>query len=215
MKINNYYKLIFKKIVIIFLISSFLGACYEEVLNFIINKTWVSRQTVLYGPFNPVYGFGIILLIALLSKKKNKNFFRLWLYSSIIGGLFEYSYGFIVHLLFGICFWDYSNYFLNLNGYTTIPYIIGWGFLGAILIKYIYPWLNPKLEKMTSKLNNILFILITILLFLDLLITFLTLTRLNLRKYNIKPLTSIGKLIDKVYPEKVIIKHIPLIKSKN
>ena len=177
MKKYNYYLVQFKKLFIIFFICSILGTFYEQILNFIINKSWISRQTILYGPFNPVYGFGVTLLIIILEKKTNKNFFILWLYSSLIGGLFEYLSGIIIHKAFGIRFWDYRDYFLNISGYTTIPYIIGWGFFGTLFMKFIYPKINNGLEKIALKTNNIIITIFLLFISIDIILTSLAFNR--------------------------------------
>lgn len=206
-------KFYLKKMFIIFIIGSILGTFYEEILNIIIHGFWESRHTVLYGPFNPIYGIGIMLIIIILDKNNNsRNFFITWIYSSFIGGLFEYLLGFFIDKIFEIKFWDYSNYFLNINGYTTIYYVIGWGLAGAIFMKFIYP--KIKIEKIIIKINNLLFIIITIFILLDIAITYSALGRMTLRNHNIKPYTFIGKLYDNVYTDEYIIKQIPVIKQK-
>ena len=57
----NLYKLIW-----IFLISSFIGACIEIVWCYFAMGKLMSRSSLLYGQFSVVWGFGCVLLTILL-----------------------------------------------------------------------------------------------------------------------------------------------------
>ena len=59
----------FSKMYIIFVLGSFLGVIYEEIIGCVkhyhIYKEflWETRQGVIYGPFNPLYGAAIVFII--------------------------------------------------------------------------------------------------------------------------------------------------------
>lgn len=52
----------FAKIFFMFFIGCIIGTYYEEILNLIRTGVWESRQGIIYGPFNPIYGFGLLVL---------------------------------------------------------------------------------------------------------------------------------------------------------
>ena len=138
----------FKKIFIFFVLGCLLGTFYEEILDFIKSGVWESRKGLLWGPFNPIYGFGVLVLVLFLGKHyKDRGIFKTFIYATLIGGITEYLTSLIADRIFGIEFWDYSNRFLNIGGRTTIPYMLGWGLAGLILIKVIYPFLSKLIHK--------------------------------------------------------------------
>ena len=57
---------------ILFIIYSFIGWLYEVSWFLIFKHKFVNRG-VLFGPLLPIYGFGILILLLLLNKFKNKK----------------------------------------------------------------------------------------------------------------------------------------------
>lgn len=66
-KFNMVIKEIFK-VFILFMIGSILGYIVEMIVGLVQNGHFVSRQGLIYGPFTPVYGIGIIVYIIYFSK---------------------------------------------------------------------------------------------------------------------------------------------------
>ena len=83
---------------------------------------------MIYGPISPVYGAGAVLFTVLLLSKPKSNF-KTFLEGALIGGIFEYGISFLQETFLHTISWDYSDAFLNINGRTTIPYMIVWGLL--------------------------------------------------------------------------------------
>ncbi|MEG1291228.1 MAG: hypothetical protein RSD28_02905, partial [Lachnospiraceae bacterium] len=63
----------FYKIVWIFLLGSFLGDITETIFCRITVGRWMSRSSVVYGPFSLVWGIGVAGLSVLLYKYRNKE----------------------------------------------------------------------------------------------------------------------------------------------
>ena len=53
------------KAILVFVIFSFLGWLWESVYCTVCRRKWANRG-FLYGPVCPIYGFGALLIIALL-----------------------------------------------------------------------------------------------------------------------------------------------------
>ena len=80
----------FKKIFWLFMIGCVVG-CFIEVINHFIHfGNIVSRSGLIYGPLNPVYGFGIVLFVLCFSKVKNPIY--IFIGGMFLGGGFEYLY---------------------------------------------------------------------------------------------------------------------------
>lgn len=204
----------FKNIFIFFLIGCLLGTYYEEILWFIRYGEYSSRQGLLYGDFSPIYGVGIMIFVIFLGKNNEKrSFFKTLVYASIIGGATEFMTSLIADKIFGVEFWDYSHKFLNIMGRTTIPFMIGWGIGGAILMKVIYPFISRLIEKIPYKMGNVVFNIIFVFITLDIVLTYSALGRMALRNNNVKPYTFVGKLYDQVYPNDYLYKKFPVMKK--
>lgn len=190
----------FYKIFLIFMVGCFLGDLWEIFLHFIKNGEWVAtRRGVIYGPFNPVYGFGVALMVIFLIRIKDTK--KLFIYGSIIGGAFEYICSFVQEKVFGSMSWDYSEYFLNIDGRTTIPYAMFWGLLCVILLKYVIPHISNLIEKIPNEVGKPLTILLVIFMVFNISISTLASNR-NLERYkNIPANGPLDNFLDTMYPD--------------
>lgn len=212
--------LCFKKLFFVFLIGSVIGAIYEETLHLVDTwqhtgiPEWSLRRGVIYGPFNVIYGFGAVLMIWLLARKERK-WWQTFLYAAVIGGVAEYLVGFLQETFTHTTSWDYSNKFLNLNGRTTIPFMIVWGVMGLVLVKVIYPWISKWVEKIPVKTGEVLFYTLLVLMILDMLVSWSALIRQTLRHNNVPPFTPIGEFYDDYYNDKFLEHYFPNMVHKD
>lgn len=81
----------------------------------------------------------------------------------MIGGVFGFLYEELFYLIdlgrlvkrgstFGPWFqiWDYFNIPLNINGRTTLPFMVFWGLGGMVLMKLVYPFVSKWIEKIPA-----------------------------------------------------------------
>ena len=78
------------KIFIIFMIGSIIGYIVEMIVALVQNGHFVSRQGLLYGPFTPVYGIGILVYYIFFKFVKTRNKGIVFISSMILGGITEY-----------------------------------------------------------------------------------------------------------------------------
>lgn len=202
----------FTKIFIFFVIGCIIGTYYEEILNFVKYGTYSDRQGLLYGPFSPIYGVGIAIFVVFLGKHNDtRPLWKTLLYASLIGGVTEFMTSWIADTFFHVEFWDYSGYFLNIAGRTTIPFIIGWGIGGTILMKVIYPFISKWLEKIPYKIGHPLYIILLVFIILDVILTYTAFGRMALRDQNVKPYTFIGEWIDNTYDDEYMYDKFPVM----
>ena len=206
----------FKKVFIFFIIGCLLGTFYEEILYFFKEGKWETRQGVLYGPFSPIYGIGVALFLAILGKHNDeRGYIKTWLYSALIGGVAEYLMSLVADKVFGVEFWDYSNKFLNIAGRTTIPYMIGWGIGGLVLLKFVYPLISHLVEKIPRKVGNIIYYIVFAFLLVDMFLTYTALGRMALRDKGVEAKTFIGEMYDKYYNDEYLDKKFPIMKPED
>lgn len=137
------------KLILYFTFYSFIGFCFESLFGIATKGVLESRKSFLFGPFCAIYGIGAIIMIWALKPFK-KNTTLLFVGSMFIGAITEYLMSYICEIVFHFKWWDYSDYFLNIQGRTCLFYMIIWGFLGVALIKFV----NPQLEKIILLIKN-------------------------------------------------------------
>ena len=127
---------------------------------------------ILFSPFCPIYGIGAAFFIVLLSEYKESKV-KLFIMGAIAGTIFEYICSYILQVIYGSMFWDYSYTTYQINGRVSLTYTVFWGILAVLLIKYIKPQFDKVIDKIPKKPWDKV---ITIFLIIDILITILGIT---------------------------------------
>lgn len=189
------------KIFIIFMIGSIIGYIVEMIVALVQKGHLESRQGVLYGPFTPVYGIGIIVFYLFFNQINTRHKGKIFIMSMILGGITEYLCSFFQEKIFGTVSWDYSNWILNINGRTTLIHCTYWGIAGILYISYIEP-LIPKINELINK-NLTKFLAASLALFMVFNITISSMAALRQkdRNDNIAPQNKIDKFLDENYPD--------------
>ena len=200
-KINELTKIFF-----IFMIGSIIGYIVEMIVAFVQEGHFESRQGVLYGPFTPVYGIGIIVFYLFFNKIETREKKKIFILSMILGGITEYLCSFLQEKIFGTISWDYSNWILNINGRTTLIHCTYWGIAGILYVSYIEP-LFPKIEELVRKNGTkILALGMAILMTFNITISSLAAIRQKYRNENIEPQNKLEEFLDVKYPDEYMDK---------
>ena len=145
---------IFLEYFLVFLIYSFIGWMMEVILTLIREKRFVDRGFLL-GPYCPIYGYGMLLIIFLL-RNYTDNFLVLFILSMVICLVLEYFTSYFMEVIFNARWWDYSNKKYNINGRICLEYGVLFG-IGGCLIMYI---VHPFIMNVIGKLSNVLLIIV-------------------------------------------------------
>ena len=135
-----------------FFIYSFLGWLIETIYALFVHGYFVKRG-FLFEPICPIYGFGAVLLL-IATKKLYKKPFLKFLIAAIAFTLFEYIVSFLLEMLFGLRWWDYSNDFLNIQGRVSLLYSIFWGLIGVFLLEKLHPLIEDFIQKVEVKIKT-------------------------------------------------------------
>jgi len=198
----------------VYIIGGIIGVYYEQILNgfFALHYDgifkWELRRGVIFEPINPLYGVGALLLVYLL-KRKNYTKLQTYIYGAFIGGLVEYIVSFLQDTFVGHTSWDYSEKLLNINGRTSIPYMLVWGLFALILVCYIYPKISDLIEKVPYNLGMLLTHISMIVMALDCFISWGALIRQYFRESGYHPFTWYGKFFDKYFPSDFLRTRYP------
>lgn len=123
-------------IVFYFTAYSFMGWLLENSYNFFTERAFF-KPNFFWGPFKPMYGFALVLLVYLINK--NTHWALEIFLCFFIPTLIEYMSGSLLQKLFHRQWWDYSNIPFHLNGHICLPFSLCWILLSLICIKWIHP----------------------------------------------------------------------------
>lgn len=140
------------RILVYFIIYSFIGYIVETLFALINYNVLESRKSFLYGPFCGIYGLGAVVLILSL-KYFRKNNYTLFVGGFLVGATLEYIISYLGEVMFDARWWDYSNRFLNINGRICLLYSLFWGILALILMRIINPQVDKFIEYMKDKIK--------------------------------------------------------------
>ena len=163
----------------IFFVYAFLGWCTEVSYAALVTGRFVNRG-FLNGPWCPVYGFGVVIVLAFLEPLKS-NLLLLFLGSVVLTSALEWATGFVLEKIFHQRWWDYSDQPFNLNGYICLRFSIAWGLACLFVVKLLHPSVLLVIRLVPRGLGWTLLALLAAVMAVDLAATVRTIAKLNRR----------------------------------
>ena len=192
----------FYKLVWLFFIGAFLGDIIETIFCRITVGVWMSRSSVVYGPFSIVWGLGAVLLTAVLYKYRNRSDSYIFLVGTVVGGAYEYICSVFTELVFGTVFWDYSHLPFNLGGRINLLYCFFWGIASVVWLKLIYPRLSGWIEKIPVRWGKSISWILIAFMAVNILISRLAMGRYVQRQTQPDaPATALAQILDERFPD--------------
>ena len=143
----RYYSL--WSLIVIFLSMSMFGWLWEVGMHLVSYGEFVNRGA-LHGPWLPIYGTGAVLILTVLNRFR-KNPALEFGATIVLCGFLEYMTSLVMEIVTGgTKWWDYSGYFLNLNGRICAEGLLVFG-IGGLAIVYI---IAPVIDDLTGRLNE-------------------------------------------------------------
>ena len=189
----------FYELFYIFLFGCFFGYVVEVLWSFYRHHIFINHTALIIGPFNIVYGISAMVLSFLLYKYRNDKFFKVFLMSFVIGTILEYLLSFTMEKMGGFVAWDYSKYFLNINGRVCLRYSIFWGLLGVLWIKWVYPVIKNFIDSFNRKHATYFMYFIIVFLLVDTFFTFQAVDRAKEFEKGIPPSNRYEEYLDDHY----------------
>lgn len=151
--------------VLLFFLLAFAGWLWEGLIYLVLEGEWINRGAYL-GPYLPIYGTGGVLLWILLHRLNQKRGV-IFVLSALICSALEYAASAFLEWRWGLRWWDYSGWFMNLNGRICILSALLFGFGGMLLNCYIQPWYMKIYDKIPPKQRLFLAFTLVFLFVLD------------------------------------------------
>ena len=149
-----------------FLIGSILGFIWETGPTFVFPDI---NNGLLFGPWVPVYGFGICIIIFIerlvFNRIKVKRFYRILimlLFIMVVVTGLEFLGGILIEKIFDKTFWDYSHFKFNIGKYIALEVTLLWGVMALGFVYVVKPLLERILKKIPIWASIMVFLLMII-----------------------------------------------------
>ncbi|MGN0476827.1 MAG: DUF975 family protein, partial [Ruminococcus sp.] len=136
-------------IILMFFIFSFIGWTWEVCFHLVTDGEFVNRG-VLHGPWLPIYGSGGLMILVLLNKLRKHpvaEFFTAF----TLCGVVEYFTAVFLEMKYGEKWWDYTGYFLNIDGKVCAEGLLIFGLGGMAIVYFVAPLLDNMIRKLSPK----------------------------------------------------------------
>ena len=189
------YELPFWSAFLIFILFSFIGWISEVIYVGVTSAHKFVNRGFLHGPLCPVYGFGGVVIL-MLPPSLYATWIPLFFASMILCTIVEYFVSWLMEKLFHTRWWDYSHYKIQLNGRICLLNSILFGFLGVVVIDFVYPLMIDLLNSLGQKVINVSGVIILTVLSVDI---FFTVRKLVDFANVMKKLKELGETLNSHY----------------
>jgi len=140
-------------LILIFFSFCLVGWLWEVAIHIVNDGVFVNRG-VMHGPWLPIYGSGAVLILMVLNKFR-KNPLAEFMAAIALCGAVEYFGSWALEKLYdGQKWWDYTGYFLNINGRICAEGLLVFGLAGVAAVYFIAPMLDNNFARMDHKIKN-------------------------------------------------------------
>lgn len=185
----------------LFFLGALLGDLTETIFCRITAGVWMSRSSLVWGPFSIVWGLAIALATALLHRDIHKPDRHIFLIGTVLGGAYEYLCSVFTEICFGKVFWDYSDIPFNLGGRINLLYCFFWGIAAVVWIKVCYPRIARFLSRVPRLPNLLITICLMVFMAVNMLISSMALIRCDQRANQVPPQHQWQQVIDRFFDD--------------
>ncbi len=203
------------KMIWVFFAAALIGDLVETVFVGLHSGHWMNRSSLVFGPFSVVWGFGAVLLTALLHRLAQKRTIFVFLGGCVIGGAYEYTMSVFSEVFLHSTFWDYSNMPGNIGGRTNLLFCFFWGLLGLIWVKWCYPLMSRWIEKIPVIAGTVLTWVLLVAFVADAGLTVAVMSRYTQRQNDTKAANYVEEYLDENYPDQWVENRWPNMTVKN
>ena len=150
-----------------------------------------------------------MVLTLVLSRFAEKADRYIFLIGALLGGVYEYACSVFTEVFLGTVFWDYSHMTFNIGGRTNLLYMVFWGILSVVWIKFIYPKMSMVIEKIPPLAGKIVTWFLVAFMVCNALISAMAMLRYTERQEGIVAENVIEEFLDVTYQDELIEKVWP------
>ncbi len=166
-------------ILLLFFIYAFCGWCCEVIFAVLRSGKFVNRG-FLNGPVCPIYGFGVVTVILLLTPLQD-HLAVLFLGSMLLTTVLEFLTGWVLERVFHLKWWDYSENRFNLKGYVCLEFSIIWGLAATFVMRVVQPAIYDLCKRLPETVVLVCLVLFSLTIIVDLIATVAAIRNFNRR----------------------------------
>ena len=186
----------FSDLVWLFVVGAFLGDVVETIFCRVTAGVWMSRSSLVWGPFSVVWGLALVLAAVLLRGSERESESRIFWFGVILGGAYEYVCSAVTELLFGTVFWDYSGFKFNLGGRINLLYCFFWGIAAVAWIRYGYPLVAKGMNKLKTHIRPWMTAALAVFMAVNMGVSALAMARYDARTSGVEAATPLAVFLD-------------------
>lgn len=203
----------FDKLVWLFGVGCFVGFVCEIIFCMVYHGYYQTKQGMIYGPFNQLYGFGAIAMVLVLAPLIHKKPWQIFAVGAVVGGVFEYTCSLVQEYIIGTRPWDFSDQFLHFDGRTSILFMLFWGALACFLMYVLYPSLSYCIQRIPMALGKISTWVILVFFVVNMGLSLLAVYRWEERRQDIPSQNAVQEFFDSRYPDERLMIVFPNMES--
>ena len=209
----------FKILFMMFITYAFVGWCMECIYMY-LDEHRLTNRGFFIGPYCPIYGFGAVLMSMFLQKYYD-DIAALFLFAIVVCSILEYLTGYLLEKIFHARWWDYSDELFNINGRVCLKTMVPFGILGVLMIRIFNPFILKMYNGIPVNIFNIMFYVIAIVFFSDVIFSLYVLVKLRIEGLVVKKDTDNSeemskKVMDQLkklsYPYRRLLEAFPNIR---
>ena len=171
----------FGDLVWLFVIGAFLGDVVETLFCRVTAGVWMSRSSLVWGPFSVVWGLALVMAAVLLRGSEERSDRSIFLFGFVLGGAYEY-----------LC----SAVKFNLGGRVNLLYCFFWGIAAVVWIRYGYPLIAKLMAKLKKHILPWMTVVLTVFMAVNMGLSGLALARYDARTSGLAPANRLDVFLD-------------------
>lgn len=152
-------------IILFFFTFAIIGWLWEVALSLFSTGNFVNRGTLM-GPWLPIYGYGGVLILILLKPFREKPYL-LFILTCLLCGIIEYLTSWYLEVTYNLRWWDYTGYFININGRVCLEGLLVFGLGGCGFTYLVAPFLDNLYNKIKPSIKYLVAIILLSFFILD------------------------------------------------
>ena len=137
-------------LIAVFFTFNLVGWLWEVSMAYVTEGMFVNRG-MLHGPWLPIYGSGVAMIAVLLYRFRSRPALEA-VAIVVLCGFIEYMTSWLTELRTGMRWWDYTGYFLNLNGRICGEGLAVFALGGMAAVYLLVPLIDAAVTRVKPKL---------------------------------------------------------------
>jgi uncharacterized membrane protein len=181
-----------------------MGFVVETVYCIIKNGRFEWRGSMMFLPFNAVYGLGALALTLITMNTSQIRNRYIFIAGAVTGTLVEFACSFVQQHIFGSVSWDYSRLPLNIGGRVCLLFTVFWGILAVLWARVISPRFERIYAALPQKIMKPLTAALFLLIIVSVALSALAVARWGARVDGVTAVTNRDLWFDRIFTDDVM-----------